>query len=469
MPDTTASFHALQIHVLGAEVLHPDTLASRAYVADFQYPPAVAANLAALRDDLLPTVLDLRHEHQRYLNAHPERIYFDQHSLAVRSDAVAAAPELVIEHEIDRMGDKWGDIMGSLIPATQEQLARWHHTPHANGFFLVGNTQRVIEGAFHCFDVREGVHIVTTDSEFDSAARQIAAFEQKFPPKLTPESRDRLVPGVTVDRISSEPFESLRQRLVDAVRKVPTNTLVVFSSTFYNSGYVVQDANEIATEICKANPNAIVVIDDYHSGGVVPLNYDGLPSRCLRTGGMYKYHSAGEGAGYIYVPPGFPFSPSTTGWMAGGVHFESGGGYNLTYPEGGARFAGATFDPTVWARTAASFSMRERNAITPESSAAHFLALKRYMLAHLEYGGPVGTLRKEDILLADTPERSGGFLVLHLADEAKANALVAGLRALDIWSDQRRGNVRLGFGVTTSLDDIDRAFARMRSNVWHLS
>ncbi len=157
-------------------------------------------------------------------------------------------------------------------------------------------------------------------------------------------------------------------------------------------------------------------------------------------GGGYKYCQLGEGNCFLRFPRASALRPAVTGWFAEFADLSaSERDAKVTYGEGDARFAGATYDPTSHYRAADVFAFFEEQALGPD--------LLREVSQH-----QVGLLAESfDALDADhgiiTRDRSvettavGGFLALETPHAAEFQEL---LRQRNVWTDHRAGVLRLG-------------------------
>ena len=109
-------------------------------------------------------------------------------------------------------------------------------------------------------------------------------------------------------RLQTVPVE----RLVDAIDE--ETLLVPTSHVLFRSSYL-QDAAAILEKAHKVG--ALVVLDVYHSAGVVPFSVTELGVD-FAVGGCLKWLCGGPGNGFLYVRPDLAekLQPRLTGWMA---------------------------------------------------------------------------------------------------------------------------------------------------------
>ena len=287
---------------------------------------------------------------------------------------------------------------------------------------LAANTHELVVRFLSALPLRERPRLVTTDGEFHTLRRQL----------------DRLVEeGIDVIKVAAEPAATVGERLAAAVDD--RTAAVAVSSVFFTTAQIAGGLADLQ-EAC-ASVGAELLVDAYHALNVVPfcVAEDGL-ERAFVVGGGYKYCQLGEGNCFLRVPPGCAMRPVITGWFAEFEALADGKPpTTVAYGGGGARFAGATYDPTSHYRAAAVFDFFAERELTPE--------LLRHVSQH-----QVATLaRAFDELDADPSrisrdrsvplERIGGFLVLQ---SPLAGEISRALRERGVLTDHRGETLRLG-------------------------
>ncbi len=98
----------------------------------------------------------------------------------------------------------------------------------------------------------------------------------------------------------------------------------------------------------------------------MPFSLAGL-ERAFVVGGGYKYCQLGEGNCFLRVPPDCRLRPVVTGWFAEFERLEEKPTGDVAYPDDpGARFQGATYDPTSHYRASEVFDFFAERGLTPE-------------------------------------------------------------------------------------------------------
>jgi kynureninase len=186
-----------------------------------------------------------------------------------------------------------------------------------------------------------------------------------------------------------------------------------------------------------------------------PLRALGLEGAYV-VGGGYKYCQLGEGNCFLRVPAGCALRPAVTGWFAEFEALAEKVEGRVAFGEGGARFAGATYDPTSHYRAAEVFDFFAEQGLDP--------ALLREVSQH-----QVGLLAERFDALDLPPEvidrdrdvpldRVGGFLALRTS---QAGDLSRALAARGVSTDFRHDRLRLGPAPYLSDAQLEAAMAAL--------
>jgi selenocysteine lyase/cysteine desulfurase len=310
-------------------------------------------------------------------------------------------------------------------------------------YALAENTHELLVRFLSALPLRERPRLVTTDGEFHTIRRQL----------------DRLAEeGLEVVKLPSEPIGTLAERLAEATDARTAATLV--SAVLFRNARIVPRLAELASR-CEAR-DVPLVVDAYHALNVLPysLREQGLETSYV-VGAGYKYCQLGEGNGFLRLPAGSRLRPVITGWFA---EFEllasDRKGDPVGYPEGGARFAGATYDPTSHYRAAAVFGFFDELDLTP----ARLRRVNQHQLRLLADGfdaldlDPRAIDRDRSVPLGEL----GGFLVLTSPHAAE---LCRGLAERGVSSDHRGSALRLGPAPYLSDRQLRDALAALREAV----
>ena len=265
-------------------------------------------------------------------------------------------------------------------------------------FVLDTNTHALVIRFLSALPLRDRPRLVTTDGEFHTIRRQLDRLEEE---------------GLEIVRVAADPLDSLSQRVAEAVDD--RTSAVLISSVLFGTGLIVPDLPTVA-EACTRH-GAELLVDAYHSLGVVPFSTSGIESAFV-VGGGYKYLQLGEGNCVMRVPPDCELRPAITGWFSefGELTEEKVPGW-VAYGAGALRFAGSTYDPTSRYRAAAVIDFFESHGLDAEllrdvSQAQVGLLLQTFTDLDLD----PEVARLEDVPL----EARGGFLAIRMRDASGA-------------------------------------------------
>jgi selenocysteine lyase/cysteine desulfurase len=368
--------------------------------------------------------MNLKPGFSRFYRANPDRLHFAAHSHHPWPDVTYEAHRQAWEDAALMADDKWEHVFGKVVPETQRRIASILHFDEPSNLVFAPNTQDLVARLFSCLE--PPVRVLTTDSEFHSFTRQSRRWEES---------------GLAlVDRVPTQPFESFAERFTREAR-AGVHDLIYLSQVFYDSGFVVPDIDRIVSS--SPDDKAFIVIDGYHGFMAIPTWIGSIQDRVFYVAGGYKYAMAGEGACFMYCPPGYGPRPVDTGWYAGFGQLESGVSEYIPYADDGSRFAGATFDPSGIYRMGAVLSWLEEEAVDPDDVHDHAVTLQSRLL---EKADPPGAL---------VPGRGtdrGNFLTF---ETPEAGEIYKRLHDRGVITDYRGNRLRLGFGVYQDETDVD--------------
>ena len=371
----------------------------------------------------------------RFLGAAPGRLHFAAHSHHPWPDVSFEAQQQAWL-DAARFADlKWGKVFGELLPAAQRHIARVLQLPDPRTIAFAPNTHEFLLRLLSCLPPR--VRVLTTDGEFHSFSRQLKRLEEEGLAHVT--------------RVAVEPFETFAQRFGDAAA-AGGHDLVWFSEVFYNTGFRVTGLAALVAAVPDAS--AFVVIDGYHAFMAVPTDLSAVAARAFYVAGGYKYAMAGEGACFMHCPPGYGERPRNTGWYASFGTLTQAQADEVPYAPGGARFLGATFDPTALYRFNAVQDWLQASNTGVAEIHAHVAALQQQFLGTRA----PAPLLKEAVLLPPPGLPRGNFLTLR---DARAQTVHDRLLAAGILVDCRADRLRVGFGIHQDADDVDAFFRRI--------
>ena len=282
------------------------------------------------------------------------------------------------------------------------------------------NTHELVTRWLSALPFRQRQRLVTTDGEFHTIRRQMDRFADE---------------GIEVKKVAAHPVDTLAERLASDVNSRTLAVLV--SSVLFETSAIVPGLDRVAAAC--ATHGAELLVDAYHHLNVVPFDVSSMGLHgAFVTGGGYKYCQLGEGNCFLRVPEGCRLRPILTGWFAEFESIESTGRERVTFGEGAAAFAGATYDPTSHYRAAAVFDFHQQQGLTPGE-------LRR--ISQRQVGLLVSAFEALDISPAIAraepmePAQRGGFLAIRAS---RARDLAQSLRERGVLVDARGDVLRLG-------------------------
>lgn len=384
----------------------------------------------------------LKAHYRRFLDAAPGRLHFAAHSHHLWPDVTRDA---VLEawDEAARLADrKWEEaILSRVVPEAQRHAARVLDLSSPGNVTFAPNTHELFTRLLSCFDPGAGLRVLTSDAEFMSFERQLRRAEES--------------PGVVVTRVPTEPLASFDGRFRDAAAAEPCD-IVFLSHVFFSTGFAVADLAGIAAATA---PETVVAVDGYHAFMALPVSLRELESRIFYLGGSYKYAQSGEGACFMWSPPGCRLRPRDTGWFASFGELGGPRREGVAYPVDGFRFWGATFDPTALYRFNAVMRWLDGLGVSVSDVHRHVRGLQERFLTGLESQAPP-RLPVASLATPRELSRQGHFLAFRVGD---ARSLAEDLRRAGVEVDHRGDLVRFGFGPYQEPEDVDELLVRLSS------
>jgi len=376
----------------------------------------------------------------------PDILHFAAHSHHPRPDVTLKATERSWLDAARLFDTKWDHIFTTVIPAAQMNIALLIGTENHTHITFGQNTHELVARVLSSFRRTVPLHILTTDSEFRSFGRQLARLQEN--------------PSVAVTKIAVHPRDSFVSRLLDEL-KTSRYEVIFLSEVFYDTGYRLHDY-EIRTIAESAKRlRTEMIIDGYHSFCAVPTTIGGMDDHVMYVGGGYKYAQYGEGACFLYTPPGCLLRPENTGWFAEFGDLAHSSGHGVEYSNDGFRFWGSTFDPAGLYRLNAVADWMNENDITIYRIRRHVLDLQARFLRNMRRLGTSSV--HEDRLAVGQEMRRGNFLSYDLESEKDASAMQDRLVRHGVYVDSRGQYLRIGFGMYHDQNDVDELTRRIEA------
>ena len=378
----------------------------------------------------------------RFLQSRPRRLHFAAHSHHPWPDVSFAAHQQAWLDAAEMMDDKWDHVFGQVIPDAQAGIAAILSLPDPATLTFAPNTHEFLVRIFSCLE--PPIHMLSTDAEFHSFARQSRRWEEAGLAK--------------VERVTARPFETFQERF-EAAAASPGYDLVYLSQVFFDSAFVVPDLERIVETI--PDDTTFCVIDGYHGFMALPTDFSNLANRAFYVAGGYKYAMAGAGTVFLHSPPGYGPRPVDTGWYAGFGDLESRGERAVVFAEDGTRFAGATFDPSAIYRLNAAMGLLAQLGLSVGDVHRYVGTLQEHFL---------DTVGDRDLPAVNPatllPDRSwserGHFLTFQVPEAA---TVYQGLHDREVITDYRGDRLRLGFGLYQDGGDVEELCDRLSAVV----
>ncbi len=292
----------------------------------------------------------------------------------------------------------------------------------SGSYALAANTHDLVVRLLSALPLAERPRLLTTDGEFHTIRRQL----------------DRLAEeGLEIVRLPANDPPCLAERLAAAVDDRTAAVLV--SAVLFQSGRIVPGLDQVLA--AAERHGAALLVDVYHALDAIPysLKAGGLEGAFV-VGGGYKYCQLGEGNCFLRIPADCELRPVITGWFAefdllAGRRTSAG---RVAYGRGGARFAGATYDPISHYRAAEVLEFFAEMGLSPDflrRVSQHQIRVLSRAFDRLD--ADPGTIRRPQVPLAEL----GGFLVLECPE---AGRLCRELRRRGVHTDHRGDKLRFG-------------------------
>ena len=218
-------------------------------------------------------------------------IYLANHSLGRPPDRVAEDVQRALDAWYRNMGEAWDDWLGAR-DQFRSLTARLVGVPDAGSIVPKTSAGQGLRAVLNAYE--PGIHVLSTDAEFDSLDFILRAYREAGRADL------KMVPARA-------------EALIEAIRARPP-ALVVVSTVLFRSAEIVAGIEDLIRAAHDVGAN--VLLDVYHHAGVLPLDLGELDAD-FAVGGSYKYTRGGPGACWLYVHPRHHAKRTLdTGWFA---------------------------------------------------------------------------------------------------------------------------------------------------------
>ena len=396
----------------------------------------IEASVAALGTDALTEAAVQRHVaplFARVLAARRGRIHLANHSLGRPLDLTAADVAEALAAWYERMGGAW-DAWNAEIGAYRARLAALLGAARPDAVIPKTSAGQGLRAVLNTFD---GVpRVVATRGEFDSLDVILREYARRGRIALT-----------FVEASADGCFETAG--IVAAIGR--RADLVVVSEVIFDTG---QRLAELPSVVAAAHAaGARVLVDTYHSLGVLPVDVDALGVD-FAVGGSYKYLRGGPGACFLYVAPRHLDAGLATldiGWYAKEQPFAYARPEPPRFAAGGDGWLEST--PAVLPFYQARAGQVFTRAVGVARLRAFSLAQQRRLLE---------SLAAHRIAAVGGHERHGAFVVVR---HDRAVDLVARLAAQGVIADARGPCLRLCPDLLTTEAELTAAAERLAAVV----
>ena len=375
--------------------------------------------------------------YQRFLQANAGKQHFACHSHHYWLDVTRDAMLEYWDDTARLVDDKWQYIFTEKVPQTQQLIADILQLPQPEQIVFAPNTHELVMRLLSCFDLRQPLHILTTDSEFHSFSRQVKRLAE--------------YDNVKVDVIPTEPYATFEQRFITAAGANPYQ-LIFCSQVFFNSGVALPDLTGFVQKLAACT-EAMIAIDGYHAFMALPTDLSAIAERIFYLAGSYKYAQGGEGCCFMAVPVSSMDRPLYTGWFAEFGTLAAEKSATVLYSEDGYRFAGATMDFSALYRLNAVLRLFKQQGISVGRIHQYVQQLQQSFLAKLAEAKHAKL--HAGCLLTNSLECHGHFLTFRCGNPAEVAELAAMLKRHGIETDYRGDRLRFGFALYHNSEQYD--------------
>ncbi|MCH8537767.1 MAG: aminotransferase class V-fold PLP-dependent enzyme [Alkalimonas sp.] len=375
--------------------------------------------------------------YQHFLTGHQGKQHFACHSHHFWPDVTRQAMLEYWDLSAAESDEKWQQVFGVKLPATQKLLAEVLGSHHPEQVVFAPNTHELVMRLLSCFDWGQPIRILTTDSEFYSFQRQASRLQESGQVELTV--------------IPTAPFTDFEARFIAAAAAGDFD-LVFCSQVFFNSGVALTDLSAFVQQLDKVT-DAMIAIDGYHGFMALPVDLSAIEHRIFYLAGSYKYAQAGEGCCFMLTPAGNSYRPFYTGWFAEFGALQQERSEQVPYSDDGFRFAGATMDFSALYRLHAVLQLFKQQQITVGQIHQYVQQLQQAFLQQLTTLDQQ-VLTENQLLKRDLTQH-GHFLTFALENAALAESLADFLKQHHILTDFRGNRLRFGFAMYQRAEQFD--------------
>jgi len=374
-------------------------------------------------------------EHSLLTHIHPlfskvlrrQETYLANHSLGRPLDQTQFDIQQALVHWYEDMDQAWDNWLAE-TQCFRHSIAQLIHAPSADSIVPKTSAGQGLRAVLNCFD--EKINVITTEAEFGSLDHILKVYAQ----------RDR----ITLTCVKSDDQGIYHEEDLLAAVTYP-NSLVVVSMVLFTTGQYFTKLTQLIRDAQARG--AMVLIDLYHSAGVLPIDMKTLNAD-FAIGGCYKYLRGGPGACWLYIHPRHltgSLITLDTGWFAQPNPFEFRRPDDVELAPGGNAFLEST--PPVLPYYQAKAGLE----LTLGLGVGRLRAYSSKQQAKL-----TDLLHENEIHVLGKPETRGAFLTIR---HQSASTIASKLKEARIIIDAREGLLRICPDILTTDDELIK-FAR---------
>jgi len=360
-------------------------------------------------------------------------IYLANHSLGRPLDRTAEDIRAALDLWYFDMDEAWGPWMAE-IDAFRARIARLIGLSRPDAVVMKTSAGQGLRAVLNALE-SPCPHVVATRGEFDSLDFILKTYTHKSRARVT---------WIEPDAEGMFHVEHIAAAIEPGV------DLVVVSHVCFTTGQEITGIDRLVR--AARSVGALVLLDTYHSAGVIPIGFDALGVD-FAVGGSYKYMRGGPGACWLAIAPhlldaGEPkLRTLDTGWFAKRDTFAYHRSDRPELKDGGDAWLESTppFLTPYQARAGQELVL----AIGVDRLRAYSLTQQAEL---------TDVLRSVGVGVREVPRapHRGAFLLVPSDD---APALCERLKLAGVNADSRGGFVRLCPDLLTTSDEIVRAAA----------
>ncbi|MAF91519.1 MAG: hypothetical protein VX583_10295 [Bdellovibrionota bacterium] len=396
----------------------------------------------------------IRPQYSRFIDSYPN-LLFANHSHQAWPNVARFGQLKAFDLAAENHGAKWIEIEKTRS-YLKNYISEWIGNDSfgaADGICWGQNTFELLGSFLSSLNLDKDSVIVTSDTEFHSMRRLLAAYEENGV-KIV-----RVETYTEEELLKEEPSAGFFVRLNEQIKKVDPKKLkaIMFSSVSFHTGNLLPEfEGELSRLLTYSCP---VLVDLYHHIGPKRFKLPSLGQENLYlVGGGYKYLQMGEGNCWMRAPIDSKLKPILTGWYAEMEMLSAKSTEEVIYPDNAERFRGATYDGSSVLRAKEVAGFFKDIGFDPSSLEKKYTADVSYLYERIHrlvsrlpenYKKSTGIR----ILSHKSQDLRAGFFSLKFRDAALLNAF---LLKNFIETDYRGEIIRFGPAPYTLKTEMDR-------------